>query len=170
MSNTPLPSLSGVTFEVISYSTHQEEIESLRYVALFRRVGGSYIHGDILDEYPTTIHVGGFIENDGSVQRELIATARIRQCLQSRLALVERVAVDDMYSQMGSRVSRGVGKALMEFAELQIMQLESRSETIRLLAREATTGFYEKLGYEKTGQTSVTVDGRTVPVMSKKTY
>ncbi|MBP9852526.1 MAG: Acetyltransferase domain [Patescibacteria group bacterium] len=150
-----------VSFRCVEFAPYQKTIEELRYAALFRPVAAPFLGNEIKDLYATTVHVGGFVLDT------LIATARITQCSDSKLAFIERVGVDPAYARGGERRMAHVGARLIKYAEAETRQMACRPEQIQLLSRESAVPFYESMGYVKNGKTDKTIYGRSVPVMFK---
>jgi predicted N-acetyltransferase YhbS len=106
------------------------------------------------DFYPQTILRAAFIG------RSAISTARFDMVNHDGLYVARKVATDPYFC------GQGVGSETFMSGEQEAIR--RGASQIILSARLATVGFYEKLGYETTGKTIRTKDGRENYKMAKQ--
>lgn len=104
---------------VIDFNKHQQRILLIRWSSN-GQTGAPEQYAEIADESLGVIHVGAF------AVESLIAVARLRVCAGTNDGLIEKFAIDPASS------ARGLGEALLMFAEAQLRRERTRSAVIQV--------------------------------------
>jgi predicted GNAT family N-acyltransferase len=138
--------------KIIDHGTKEyKQLIDLRYNMLRKPLGLTFSEEELNDE-KTNIHIGIF--DDDKLEGCCMLVPKDNETVQLRQMAV-----------ISGLQGKGIGRVLMQFAEN--IARDQGYKTMIMHARKTAMGFYEKLGYRKTGTEFLEV---TIPhyVMEKK--